>query len=245
MHRDENHHPHPVRRNEAHTARAGLFVGGILILTGIAFLLSQLDMLGGLNPWQLWPVILIFLGVVKLFGPSGHHGLVEALILIAVGVLFELYYLGIVDLQWRMIWPIGLIAAGSLVFWATLHRLRRPPLRVRSESYLDGFVVLGGREETVATQEFEGGDLFCVMGGFELDFREARMKEDKAVLNVRVIMGGIEMRVPEDWSVIVRGTPIMGGFENKTRRMTGHEETGGQQLIIEGTVIMGGIEIRN
>ena len=38
-----------------------------------------------------------------------------------------------------------------------------------------------------------------------------------ASIDVFVMWGGIEMRVPEDWTVELRGTPMLAGFVDKTR----------------------------
>jgi hypothetical protein len=58
-------------------------------------------------------------------------------------------------------------------------------------------------------------------------------------------MGGVDMRIPDDWRVTVRGTPVMGAFENKTRPGKSDDESQKPHLIIEGMVLMGGVEIRN
>jgi len=54
-------------------------------------------------------------------------------------------------------------------------------------------------------------------------------------------MGGMEVRVPEDWIVIIEGFPFMGGFDDKTRP----EKNSTKRLIVKGTAVMGGIEIKN
>jgi hypothetical protein len=54
--------------------------------------------------------------------------------------------------------------------------------------------------------------------------------------------GGIELRVPEDWTVISRVVPVLGGLEDKTRAPQG---AGTHRLIVRGFAIMGGIEIKN
>jgi hypothetical protein len=54
-------------------------------------------------------------------------------------------------------------------------------------------------------------------------------------------MGGVEIKIPLDWTVVYKGTPVMGGVEDKTIPTPNPAK----RLTITGTVIMGGIEIRN
>ena len=54
--------------------------------------------------------------------------------------------------------------------------------------------------------------------------------------------GGIEIRVPEDWEVQVKGTAILGGYGDETRTIEGD---GRKVLVVTGTAIMGGVEIKN
>ena len=78
------------------------------------------------------------------------------------------------------------------------------------------------------------------MGGVNLDLREADIAGERAVLDVFAFMGGVEIRIPEAWTVDVGTTSIMGGVEDKTRGAAG-----GKRLVLKGAVIMGGIDIRN
>jgi len=227
-----------------HPRRMGLLLGGGLIILGVALLLSKLGVLGEFRAWDFWPSILILAGLMKLFGREDPPGRVWGLMLTGAGVLVQLHYLGVLILKWELVWPVLLIVFGVFVLGSSLYRSRRKKDTPRSDSLLDIFVVLGGKNDQIESEKFEGGDIFCFMGGCELDLRDAKIKESEAVLNIRAIMGGVELKIPDDWSVTVRGTPIMGAFEDKTRPRKS-DEAPTQKLIIEGMVLMGGVEIRN
>jgi hypothetical protein len=62
------------------------------------------------------------------------------------------------------------------------------------------------------------------------------------VFDVFAMWGGIEIRVPENWTVVGRVTPILGGFDDKTRPP---QQESTQRLVIRGFVIMGGVEVKN
>ena len=103
-------------------------------------------------------------------------------------------------------------------------------------------VFLSSVSRRVTSQQFKGGEVVAVMGGGELDLREAKLAEGRARLEMNLIMGGITLRVPEDWAVEFQGTPIMGGFEDQTRRQAG-EPRG--RLIVTGVLLLSGILLKN
>ena len=107
---------------------------------------------------------------------------------------------------------------------------------------VSGIALLSGLVRTCSAQEFRGGEMTAIMGGFELDLRQAAMKEGEAVIDVFAFWGGIEIKVPTEWAVVVKGTPFMGGFDDKTRVPQGGSN---KRLIINGYAIMGGVEITN
>jgi len=245
-------------RNEKHGPdglRAGLTIGGALVIMGLGFLLSRLGMLWGLEAWMVWPGILAWMGLLKIFiGRSVQHA-VEGLILIGAGIAVEAHYLGYIHLEWSVIWPVLLIIAGLLVFMGVLRsavrrsrKQRSSPgdgITVTSASRVDGDVVLGSREERIDSREFEGGEIRCVMGGFNLDLRDAGIKDGEATIKVKAVMGGIELSVPDDWNIVIKGSPMLGAYENKTRQRRDAAEPDAPRLVIEGSVVMGGVEIRN
>ena len=109
------------------------------------------------------------------------------------------------------------------------------------DNHLKAFVMMGGYRRSNSSKDFQGGELSTIMGGLEIDLRNAEIKSE-AILDIFALMGGIELRVPEEWHVIIEATPFLGGFEDKTRPPA--DETA-KRLYIKGTVIMGGIEIKN
>ena len=69
------------------------------------------------------------------------------------------------------------------------------------------------------------------------------------MIDVFAFWGGIDIQVPEDWAVTIRGIPLLGGFEDKTHQSptTAGVAAGAprQELIIKGFAIMGGIDVKN
>jgi hypothetical protein len=101
---------------------------------------------------------------------------------------------------------------------------------------------MGSVARKVVSQEFKGGDVVAMMGGGDIDLRSARIAGDTARLEVNLVMGGVNLFVPEDWSVEFSGLPIMGSVEDRTKRTAG--ETRGR-LVITGVILMSSVIIRN
>jgi len=111
-----------------------------------------------------------------------------------------------------------------------------------SNSIVSAAAILGGVERRNNSQDFRGGSVTAFMGHCEIDLRAASIASpNEAVLEVFSMWGGIEVRVPQDWTVVSHVDPIMGGFQDNTQPP--REES--KRLIIRGPVIMGGIEVTN
>ena len=78
------------------------------------------------------------------------------------------------------------------------------------------------------------------MGGVELDLSRATIKKE-ASINVFVMMGGVEVRVPDNVIVKNRATLFLGGIEDNTRPEEGKNNP---ILYIDGSIVMGGVEIK-
>jgi hypothetical protein len=100
---------------------------------------------------------------------------------------------------------------------------------------------MGGVKRTNLSKDFRGGEATAVMGGIDIDLRNAVMDRDEAVLDVSSVMGGVKVRVPNDWTVVSRVSSIMGGFDDNTR----HPVNPDHRLVLKGTVVMGGLKVTN
>jgi Domain of unknown function (DUF1707)/Cell wall-active antibiotics response 4TMS YvqF len=81
----------------------------------------------------------------------------------------------------------------------------------------------------------------AVMGGIELDLREARFSEPEVTLQAYTLMGGIQITVPEDVEVDVSGIAFMGGFDHNA---SGPGVPGAPRVRVIGFALMGGVEVR-
>lgn len=83
----------------------------------------------------------------------------------------------------------------------------------------------------------------AVMGGCDLDFRQAEFDAREVVVTAVSIMGGIDITVPEGMEVELTGIPIMGGKHMKLADVP--VVPGSPRLIVRAYAIMGGVSVRS
>jgi hypothetical protein len=81
----------------------------------------------------------------------------------------------------------------------------------------------------------------AVLGGVELDLREARFAARECTINVFALLGGVEITVPEDVTVHISGVGILGGFDHGG---SGEGDPNGPVLRVTGVAILGGVEVK-
>lgn len=102
--------------------------------------------------------------------------------------------------------------------------------------------ILGGAARKGVWQPEPVMHVVTVLGGFELDFREAMLPGNEVVLYVTTVLGGGKITVPPEMRVIDNGVAILGG-----REVAGDSQEsaapGAPVLRIEGASVLGGIEV--
>jgi predicted membrane protein len=226
-------------------ASKGMFLGGAICVVGVVLLLDHIGVISAGNLWRFWPLLLVVAGVVNL-AESGKRPWGAFLIL--VGALFQLDNLGIIRFRWAELWPLAIIAAGAMMIWGSIRaRSFRTGVSGGMNS-MNATSVFGGVERRVSVRDFKYGSVSAVFGGVELDFRDAEMDGAEAVMEINVIFGGVEIRVPDHWRVEARNQTLFGGYTDSTRG-TGKAPDGSgpsnKTLVITGQVLFGGIEVQN
>ncbi len=227
------------------TIRPGRSIGtaifglGIL-LAGVLLTLDNLNVVEIGDYWRFWPVLLIGLGLSHLASPGDGRKIGWGTFWLLAGIIFLLDNLGFISWNVWDLWPVALVFAGGNILWGAL-RTRTRKKASNSASQFDATAILGGVSRRITSQDFQGGQATALLGGCELDLREAAIQGGPAEIEVFAFWGGIEMRVPQEWDVQVKGSAILGGVEDKTNTIG----DGSQVLVISGTAFMGGVEIKN
>ena len=82
----------------------------------------------------------------------------------------------------------------------------------------------------------------AVLGGAELDFREAALAPGVTEVYITAVMGGVNIIVPPHLSVEMEGVAVMGGFEHSERApVTPDPER--PVLHVRGFALWGGVQI--
>lgn len=101
--------------------------------------------------------------------------------------------------------------------------------------------VMGGTERRGAWRPARKTKAVAVMGGIDLDYRDAVFPPGKTTLTIVCLMGGVEIVVPPGVAVELSGLPILGGVENRTDHPN---NPSAPVLEVKALVVMGGVDIK-
>lgn len=245
------------RRALGHSPAHGALAGSLIIAVGVMFLLDNLGIIHVRNFWEYWPVILIVFGIARIAEAHGPAAIIWGSVVAGIGALLLADNLNLIYFDWRIVWPVLLIAWGVIVLLRPTYWGRRPiatgPVGTgdanipagTDTSNVNVWAVFGGGKRRIDSQDFRGGEITAVFGGVELDLRDAMIAADCALIDVTALFGGIEIKVPGTWAIESRGVGIFGGFEDETRPPRPGEVTREQRLVVTGTAVFGGVSIKN
>ena len=244
-------------------------IGVCLVLMGVVLALDQLGVLQAHRVLRYWPAALIIVGLAMLQRRERHSAL-RALVLIVVGGWLLLNTLGLMGLDlWEFILPLLLVFFGARIMMRSQGSRSgaspdlpgagpatgapptgQAPSGFNSAAPSSGepvhaslFSLLSSSKRRWGKSVFRGAEATAFMGGCELDLRDALMSSGElAVVDVFVIMGGVNIFVPPNWTVSQEVVPLLGGVHDKTRSVPSNPA---QHLLVRGTVVMGGVEISN
>ncbi|AFR05780.1 MULTISPECIES: DUF1707 SHOCT-like domain-containing protein [Nocardiopsis] len=84
----------------------------------------------------------------------------------------------------------------------------------------------------------------AVMGGVDIDLREARFTHRETTIWICATMGGVGIIVPDDIQIRVHGLPIMGGFGIEEGAPPSVVDPEAPIVHIRGLALMGGVGIK-
>lgn len=220
-----------------------LVVGVAIIVAGLVLTLDNLGLIEAHTIFKLWPLVLVAMGVAKMRQDRGGSNM-GGWFLVLGGAFLLLFTFGHGHLA-DALGPMLVVAVGILIVIKALKQTRGvPPELAHSEDFLQGTAIFGGFKRRVSTQAFKGGELTAIFGGYEVDLRQATLENGQARIDVFVLFGGGEIRVPEGWEISNRATAIAGALNDSTQH--GLVSGGARpRLVITGLILFGGTEVKS
>ena len=232
----------PGHRFQSRWFSSQTLIGAAIVVIGASLLLDNLGILDSGDVLRLWPAILVAVGLRDLFVANDSSRAMRGTLLVAFGALLLLNTFEVFDFSIIGLWPLLLILFGAQMLVRSSARRNEANVETPLDSsQFDDSAFLGGIKRTVRSSDFRGGSASAFMGEVDLDLSQARMQGGRAVIDVFAMLGGIVLRIPEDWVVQSNVKVLMGGVEDKTRPPA--EPAG--ILVLEGSAVMAGIEIRD
>jgi len=220
-----------------------LVTGVLAIAIGGLVMLDHAGYLHVGNLWRFWPLILIIFGLngfLQRDQKCKSGGVIGSGVMLIWGCLLLAASLGY--LRWDQMWPIFLIGLGLLLVWEAMRK--KDAVLPISAGALQPDAVFSSIEKTITDQNFTQGKASAVFGSVELDFIQANIAGDSAVLELNAVFGSVEVRVPLNWNIIIEAGAVFGSCENRTRAPL-PQSGPTKNLIIRGGCVFGSVEVKN
>ena len=120
---------------------------------------------------------------------------------------------------------------------------RRPSPVVPGPQSERHVAILGGFDRKGAWVVPQELSIFAMLGGADLDLREARFAAPEVTISVNCFMGGAQITVPPHVNVVMEGTGIMGGYSGPGTRVAAQLDDGSPTVRIRGVAIWGGVSV--
>jgi DUF1707 SHOCT-like domain len=122
---------------------------------------------------------------------------------------------------------------------------QHPPVsRVPAIRYDSSLAIMGGVSRKGVWEVGTTHNSFALMGGIELDLREARFTSRETVIHAYAIWGGIDIYVNEHTRVIVDGVGIMGAFDQARDKVAPELGPDSPLVRVNGFALMAGVTVQ-
>ena len=190
-----------------------MVVGAVIVIVGLVILLDNLGIVQVHDMWRFWPLIMIGIGVAKVMERRGPAAQVWGGLVAVIGIAFLLdnlhirfFYFDVSDI----IWPVAIIGFGVFLLLKAMDRRKSTgdiaPDVHGHDTNLGAWAIFSSVKRKVDAQDFKGGEAMAIFGEVKVDLRKAGLAGDRAVIDVNALFGGVDIRVPENWSVVMKGT---------------------------------------
>jgi predicted membrane protein len=235
-----------MARHRYHSAHSGIFFGAIVVAVGCLLLLDNLGIVRFHDIWQYWPVLLVAWGVSRIVDSRTPSGWIWGGVVALVGAFLLLDTLDIIVFNFAVVWPVLLIVFGISVLVRALERNQfRAGAAYPTSPVVGTHAIFSDNKSGSDTKDFQGGEATAIFGAARFDLRNASMTVDEARIDVNVVFGEVEVRVPETWNVINKASVVFAGVNDKTIHPKVDPNVKTPRVVITGGVVFGAITLRN
>jgi hypothetical protein len=105
------------------------------------------------------------------------------------------------------------------------------------------FAVMSGLDRSGVWTVPEQLTILCLMGGANLDLRQATYAAREVVITINAVMGGASIIVGPHTHVVVEGTGIMGGYSGPSGLVDPELDADSPTVRIKGFAFWGGVSV--
>jgi hypothetical protein len=231
-------------RGRSTAATTRLLFGVVLVVFGLMWTFDNLGWTAAGDVVRWWPALLLAYGLARLTGIGLDRSPMGGLFFTLLGGTLVAAKLAHLHVGLGILFPALTILAGISFVRRAMHPEAMGDVEPGNRSeFIRMAAIMGSAQTRAEGTALQRGELTAIMGGLELDLRQAQPATGRVVMEATAIMGGIEIVVPESWAIESELMPVAGGFEDNTNRDDGQPVT--CTLKLTGTAIMGGIVARN
>ena len=241
-----------------HTKQRSAFWGLCVVAIGAFLLAKSQGYLPQFNAGVFCQSLLIFLGIGRLFTHRfSTKNLYWSFVIIGVGGVFLARNLGYFSFSAKAFWPVMLILVGLYIIFKNIFRPKFlhgcetncdyhfgrqwESDSILAENELNIRLTMSGGKYISTSKQFKGGRIDLRLAGCELDLSQVVPAQEEIALAVICKLGGLEIRIPQNWTVSFIGSPVMGAFENFTKPLP----DANYRLVIRGEMTMAGVKVYN
>lgn len=228
--------------------------GILLIFAALCLIAGKLNLLGGINVWNVLLTVLLVGVMVKNVLKVNFYGIFFPLAFLAMIYDEEL---GIEALTpWTVLIAAMLISFGlSLIF---------PKKKVYNQQFNNRQYHQPGNEQFnrvvneadsnhvkcnvnfsseikyINSEAFEGADIACKFAAAKIYFDNAILKTNQAAIRLDVAFAGVELYIPRTWRVVNYTSAFLGAVEEDGM---GSQVPGAPEIGIYGEISFGGVTI--
>lgn len=216
-------------------------IGLILILLGIGYLFNAFGWLD-VNIFRvihLWyPLLIIFFG----FHLLTKKKVVVGGIIILFGIILQLNKIDVIDVNvWQLFIPFALIGFGANLIFSKKEKNRRIADDYNVEKNFEVNNVFSSDYKNINSNSVERGEVFSLFGSTVINMSQATIAESGCNLELDAIFGSVTLELPEDCKLTIKGTPIFGKIDDRSRL----NSISTRRVIIDCSCVFGNIEIIN